>query len=384
MEGGHALEDSLGALRAYYDLGVRYMTLTHNVSLAWADAAAGVPRNGGLSDFGREVVREMNRLGMMVDLSHTSPKVMADAMDVSEAPVIFSHSCARALADQARNVPDDILKRLPDQGGVVMVTFVPLFVSGEVAAWWAPVWPQVLADPTQSNLERVKAQHIKDAGPEPKATLAQVADQIDYVRKVAGVDHVGIGGDFPATAGAPVGLEDVSKYPDLFAELIRRGWTDADLEKLAGGNVLRVMRRAEEVAVRAATSRRPSLARMTAAGASAPPSILGVWRGQSTCIKDGVHPACKDETVIYTFRPVAGREDAVVLDAEKLVDGVPSLMGALDLAYDRERAEWAVELETPNMHARWAFVVHGDEILGTLTDLPSGHLTRHAFARKSP
>jgi membrane dipeptidase len=267
MEGGHALEDSLGVLRAYYALGVRSMTLTHNVTLPWADAASDEPRHDGLTAFGREVVKEMNRLGMMVDLSHVSTKVMADALDASEAPVIFSHSCAKALADHARNVPDDILRRLPRNGGVIMVTFVPLFASGASAAWWGPVWAEVLVNPTQSNLERVRAQRVKDAGPEPKATIADVADQIEHVRKIAGVDHVGIGGDYPATAGAPAGLEDVSGYPLLFAELIRRGWSDADLAKLAGGNALRVMRRVESVA--AASSGRPaSLATLASTGGS--------------------------------------------------------------------------------------------------------------------
>lgn len=260
IEGGHAIENSLGVLRAYYDLGARYMTLTHNVTLAWADAASDEPHSNGLSAFGREVVREMNRLGMMVDLAHVAPPVMRDALDVSEAPVIFSHSCARALADHARNVPDDVLKRLPGNGGVVMVTFVPLFVARSVAAWWAPVWPEVLANPTRSNLLRVKEERTKVAGPEPRATLADVADQIDYVRKVAGVDHVGIGGDFPATAGAPDGLENVSKYPELFAELIRRGWTDDALVKLAGGNLLRVMRTAEDAARKLRTERPASIA----------------------------------------------------------------------------------------------------------------------------
>jgi membrane dipeptidase len=264
MEGGHAIENSLGALRAYYDLGARYMTLTHNVSLDWADAAQGEAVHGGLTPFGREVVHEMNRLGMMVDLSHVSSRVMIDALDASEAPVIFSHSSARALVDHSRNVPDDVLKRLAANDGVVMVTFVPMYVSAEVAAWWAPVWAQVVADPSREAFERAKARRAKDAGPEPRATLAQVADHIEHVRAVAGVDHVGIGGDYPASAGAPAGLEDVSKYPNLFAELIRRGWKDDELTKLAGGNVLRVMRRNEAVARRLQGERPPSTATIEA------------------------------------------------------------------------------------------------------------------------
>ncbi|HSA56345.1 MAG TPA: dipeptidase [Gemmatimonadaceae bacterium] len=263
MEGGHAIENSLGALRAYFALGVRYMTLTHNVTLDWADAAADSARHGGLTNFGKEVVREMNRLGMLVDLSHVSPAVMSDALTVSEAPVIFSHSSARALTDVPRNVPDSILERLPRNGGVVMVTFVPSFVSQELAD------RSVARSRTQRDAER---RHGADtaavtrtmaswdaANPAPRATLQQVADHIDHVRKVAGVDHVGIGSDFDGTGNdLPVGLEDVSTFPVLLAELSRRGWNEADLGKLAGENVLRVLTRAEEVARRLQRDRRPS------------------------------------------------------------------------------------------------------------------------------
>ncbi len=224
MEGGHAIENSLGALRAYHALGARYMTLTHNVTLDWADAASDSAKHGGLTEFGKEVVREMNRLGMLVDLSHTSPGTMSDALDVTEAPVIFSHSNARALADVPRNVPDSSLRRLPTTGGVVMVTFVPGFVA-----------------PGQGG-----------------ATLSQVADHIEHIRRVAGADHVGIGGDFDGISVVVKGLEDVSKYPDLFTELVRRGWPDADLRKLAGENILRVMERAESVSARLSRSRAPS------------------------------------------------------------------------------------------------------------------------------
>ncbi|MFZ5623466.1 MAG: dipeptidase [Gemmatimonadota bacterium] len=233
MEGGHVLENSLGALRAYYDLGARYMTLTHNVTLDWADAALDSARHNGLTGFGREVVREMNRLGMLVDLSHTSPATMSDALNATEAPVIFSHSGARALVDHPRNVPDSILQRLKDNGGIVMVTFVPAFVSDEVRLW-----------------EERRQQGGADPGPRPKATLAQVADHIEHVREVAGVDHVGIGSDFDGIGEGPEGLEDVSRFPALFAELIRRGWSDDDLRKLAGGNLIRVLRQAEAVAAR--------------------------------------------------------------------------------------------------------------------------------------
>ncbi|GLC25473.1 dipeptidase [Roseisolibacter agri] len=254
MEGGHAIENSLGALRTYYDLGVRYMTLTHNVTLDWADAALDSARHGGLTDFGRDVVREMNRLGMLVDLSHVSPGTMSDALDVAQAPVIFSHSAARGLADHPRNVPDSILARLPRNGGVVMVTFVPGFISPELVAHDRA---------QQAEIARLRAQAGTDTAavragvtawqashPRPKVTLAQVADHIEHVRKVAGIDHVGIGGDFDGITETIVGLEDVSKYPALFAELARRGWTEAELRKLAGENVLRALRGAEATAAR--------------------------------------------------------------------------------------------------------------------------------------
>jgi membrane dipeptidase len=261
MEGGHAIENSLGALRSYYDLGARYMTLTHNVTLDWADAALDSARNNGLSEFGREVVREMNRLGMLVDLSHVSPATMSDVLDIAEAPVIFSHSSAQAVTDHGRNVPDSILKRLPRNGGVVMVTFVPAFVSAEVAAWEARAGEQsnaireVVSDTAEQTrrFEEWKATH-----PRPSATLGQVADHIEHVRKVAGRDHVGIGSDFDGIDTVPEGLEDVSKFPELFAELIRRGWSDGDLEKLAGQNLLRALRGAEATAARLQKTREPS------------------------------------------------------------------------------------------------------------------------------
>ncbi len=235
MEGGHAIENSLGALRAYYVSGVRYMTLTHNAHLAWADAHIPNPPNGGLTPFGREVVREMNRLGMLVDLSHTSPATMSHALDVSEAPVIWSHAAARGVRDHTRNVPDSILARLPRNGGVVMVTFVPGFIS---------------------------------AG--PTATLSQVADHIEHIRRVAGVDHVGIGGDFDGIDSVIEGLEDVSSYPRLFAELARRGWSDAHLKQLAGENILRVMEQAERVAARLQRERVPSTATIEQLDGKAP------------------------------------------------------------------------------------------------------------------
>jgi len=230
MEGGHALENSLGVLRVIFEMGVRYLTLTHNNTTDWADSATDEPRHGGLSTFGVEVIREMNRLGMLADLSHASDATMSHVLDVSEAPVIFSHSSARALTDHPRNVPDSILRRMPGNGGLVMVTFVPFFVNDET-------------------MRHMESPH---SVPEeaPPATLADVADHIDHVRRVAGVDHVGIGSDFDGMPSAPVGLEDVSTYPALFAELSRRGWPEEDLRKLAGENLLRAWREGEAVARR--------------------------------------------------------------------------------------------------------------------------------------
>jgi membrane dipeptidase len=260
MEGGHVIENSLGALRAYYALGARYLTLTHNVTLDWADAALDTARHQGLTEFGKEVVREMNWLGMLVDLSHVSPGVMSDALDVTQSPVIFSHSSARALTNHPRNVPDSILARLPRNGGVVMVTFVPAFVSPDAAVWdtEAQRERERLKSTVSDTAERRRLEdEWKAAHPQPQATLAQVADHIEHVRKVAGVDHVGIGSDFDGIDTVPEGLEDVSMFPNLFAELIRRGWSDADLKKLAGGNILRVLRAAEATAARLQKSRPP-------------------------------------------------------------------------------------------------------------------------------
>ncbi len=261
MEGGHVIENSLGALRAYYGLGARYLTLTHNVTLDWADAALDSARHDGLTDFGREVVREMNRLGMLVDLSHVSPATMSDALDVTQAPVIFSHSAARALTEHPRNVPDSILQRLPRNGGVVMVTFVPAFVSEEVARYEqreTEEGKRISAEVADTAEVRRRMEAWTAANPRPQATLAQVADHIEHVRKVAGADHVGLGSDFDGITYVPVGLEDVSTFPMLFAELIRRGWSDGDLKKLAGGNLLRVLKAAESTAQRLQRERQPS------------------------------------------------------------------------------------------------------------------------------
>jgi membrane dipeptidase len=252
-EGGHAIAGSLGALRMLYALGVRYLTLTHNANVGWADSATDEPSAGGLTGFGRDVVREMQRIGMLVDLSHTSPDTMRDALDVAQAPVIFSHSSARAVCDSPRNVPDDVLARLADNGGVCMVTFVPAFVSPECADWLAGLKAEAARrglDPRDLSQLHGLQSSWEQEHPKPRATLAQVADHIEHVRKVAGLEHVGIGGDFDGTHDVTVGLEDVSAYPALFAELLGRGWTEPDCAALAGGNVLRVLREAEAFAAR--------------------------------------------------------------------------------------------------------------------------------------
>jgi len=251
MEGGHAINSSLATLRMMYRLGARYMTLTHNLNVPWADAGTDTPKLDGLSPFGEEVIHEMNRLGMMVDLSHTSPATMGDVLRVTTAPVIFSHSSARALTDVPRNVPDDILRQIPKNGGMVMVTFVPGFVS------------QAVADYNKSETaERNRLQAIPGTTPEavtrgidtwhaahpaPRATLTQVADHIDHIKRVAGIDHIGLGGDFDGITSVVQGLEDVSTYPALIAELLKRGYTDDDIHKIAGRNILRVMRAVEAV-----------------------------------------------------------------------------------------------------------------------------------------
>ncbi len=262
-EGGHVIENSLGALRAYYALGVRYLTLTHNVTLDWADAAQDEARHDGLTSFGEQVVREMNRLGMLVDLSHVSPATMSDVLNVSEAPVIFSHSSARALTDVPRNVPESILARMPSNGGVVMVTFVPSFVSQELADWVENLTPLrdslVASGATQEQMRAVWEKHQRENSP-PVVTLADVADHIEHVRNVAGIDHVGIGSDYDGMGTPPAGLSDVSTYPNLFAELLGRGWSDEDLGKLASGNILRTFREAEAVSRRLQADTTPSTA----------------------------------------------------------------------------------------------------------------------------
>ncbi len=245
-EGGHCINSSLGVLRSLYALGVRYMTLTHNDNVGWADSATDQPDCGGLSAFGRDVVTEMQRLGMLVDLSHVAVTTMNQALDIAGAPVIFSHSSAFALTRNARNVPDDVLARLAVNGGVCMVAFVPFFVSQECTDWFTGLKAfaagrgHATMDEVFGLLPEWEKEH-----PMPAATLAQVADHVDHVREVAGVAHVGIGGDFDGTSTLPVGLHDVSRYPALFHELQRRHWSEEDLSALAGGNVLRALREAE-------------------------------------------------------------------------------------------------------------------------------------------
>jgi len=264
MEGGHSIDNSLATLRMMYALGARYMTLTHNNNLAWADSAAQAPEHGGLTRFGEEVVREMNWLGMIVDLSHVSPDTMEDALRVSAAPVIFSHSSARAVTDVPRNVPDAILQQLPKNGGVVMITFVPGFISSDVVAYdkrqGAERERLVTAMPNDEAGQRAALATWRKGNPEPRATLAQVADHIDHVRKVAGIDHIGLGSDFDGITSVPVGLEDVSKYPALTIELLRRGYSDDDVKKILGLNVLRVIRQVERVAAELQGKRGPSTA----------------------------------------------------------------------------------------------------------------------------
>jgi membrane dipeptidase len=252
VEGGRQIGGSLAALRQYYNLGARYVTLTHNQTTEWADSATDDPKYGGLSPFGVQVVHEMNRIGMLVDLSHVSPETMKDAIAASAAPVIFSHSSARALVDHPRNVPDDVLALLPANGGVVMVNFVPNFISADVWKWGAE------KDAEQARLKSFHRNSTAEveaglkawvaAHPMPPVAIATVADNIEHVAKVAGYDHVGIGGDLDGIDATVTGLDGVDDYPNLFAELIRRGWSDENLTKLAGGNVLRILRRAEAVA----------------------------------------------------------------------------------------------------------------------------------------
>jgi membrane dipeptidase len=276
MEGGHSIDNSLADLRMFYRLGARYMTLTHTANTPWADSANDTPKNNGLSKFGEDVVREMNWLGMLVDLSHVSPDTMEDAIRVSQAPVIFSHSVARALNDHPRNVPDTILQMLPKNGGVIMVTFVPGFVSPKVNAWnkLQTAEQDRLKALTPNDAAAVKAGVDKwtAAHPAPRATIGDVADHVDHIRKVAGIDHIGIGSDFDGITQVVQDLDDVSKYPLLTAELLKRGYSDGDIRKILGLNILRVMREAEKVSKRLQSERGPLTTTLTSAPGSVPAS----------------------------------------------------------------------------------------------------------------
>ncbi|MEX2601238.1 MAG: dipeptidase, partial [Balneolaceae bacterium] len=262
MEGGHSIGNSLAVLRQFYNLGARYMTITHSRTLDWADASNDVPQHDGLSAFGEEVIREMNRLGMLVDLSHVSQATMSDALQISEAPVIYSHSSARGVNGHPRNVPDDILPLVRENSGVIMVTFVTSFVSEELRQHLGK------RDGYRASLEYLysgQPERIAEMmeewnreNPAPQARLEQVADHIDHLRDRIGVDYIGIGGDYDGITELPLGLEDVSAYPDLFAELLRRGYSEEDLKKIAGLNLLRVMRDAEAVSERLRREQEPS------------------------------------------------------------------------------------------------------------------------------
>jgi membrane dipeptidase len=261
IEGGHVIANSLGTLRSYYDMGVRYMTLTHFHGTEWADSATDDARHEGLTEFGREVVREMNRLGMIVDLSHVSTATMHDVLDVAEAPVIFSHSSARALTDHARNVPDDVLLRVRANGGVVMVTFIPGYVLEARREYDKGMIPLLKDASTDAEWAEIGRKYREENGPPPVATLAEVADHIEHVANIAGHDHVGIGSDFYGAEGDDLikGLEDVSRFPDLIAELLRRGWSEDNVARLARENLMRAFAAVETAAARLQEARPPSL-----------------------------------------------------------------------------------------------------------------------------
>jgi membrane dipeptidase len=267
MEGGHSIGASLATLRMMYDLGARYMTLTHNRNTPWADSATDEPVHNGLTDFGREVVRECNRLGVMADLSHVAPATMHATLDVSTTPAFFSHSSARALCDHPRNVPDDVLTRVRDSNGVVMVTFVPAFVNNDCRAWFAEFMDYrktiLPGQYTEDSPEWGAAEKAWTAeNPMPPCGVTDVADHVEHVRAVAGIDHVGLGGDFDGVPSTPTGLSGVDSYPNLLGELAERGWSDAELGKLTWHNALRVLRDTEAASRSARAERGPSVARL--------------------------------------------------------------------------------------------------------------------------
>ena len=261
MEGGYSIDDSLGLLREFQQAGARYITLTHSKTTSWADSATDAPKWGGLNAFGEEVVREMNRIGMMVDLSHVSEETMLDAMRVSDAPVIFSHSSARAVTDHPRNVPDRVLAAMAEDGGIVMVTFVPGFISTAQGEWIKRAEAEAarLGVSASEGPPDPRLTAWAEANPRPAATIADVVAHIQHVRQVAGIEHVGLGGDFDGVGSLPDGVDGVDAYPRILAALMEAGWTEADIRKLASENVLRVMRAVEAVAASKA-GERPSLA----------------------------------------------------------------------------------------------------------------------------
>jgi membrane dipeptidase len=260
-EGGHSINNSLGTLRTLYRLGVRYLTLTHNENTDWADSATDEPVHGGLTAFGREVVAEMNRLGMLVDLSHVAPSTMHDALAATEAPVIFSHSSARAVCDHPRNVPDDVLTELAGNGGICMATFVPHFVSPTVRSWALEAQSAAEAAGVDArNLEAMDAFWASYPEPQPAASVDDVVAHLEHLREVAGVEHIGLGGDYDGVTSVPVGLEDVSTYPVLLDALRAKSWSEADLLALTSDNIVRVFHDAEQVSYRLRDSRPPSLA----------------------------------------------------------------------------------------------------------------------------
>jgi membrane dipeptidase len=260
-EGGHSINNSLGALRTLYRLGVRYLTLTHNENTDWADSATDEPRHGGLTAFGREVVAEMNRMGMLVDLSHVAVTTMQQAIEASEAPVIFSHSSARAVCDHPRNVPDEVLASLAGNGGICMVTFVPHFVSPPVRDWGLEAQEAALAAGVDTrDLEAMDAFWAQYPVPQPKASLDDVVAHLEHARTVAGIDHLGLGGDYDGVTSVPTGLEDVSRYPALLDALRAKSWSEDDLRQLASGNIVRVLHDAEAVSFRLRDERFPSIA----------------------------------------------------------------------------------------------------------------------------
>jgi membrane dipeptidase len=301
MEGGHSIDNSIANLRMFHRLGARYMTITHSSNTEWADSATDTPKSNGLSPFGEEVIREMNWLGMLVDLSHVSPDTMADALRVTQAPVIFSHSSARALNDHPRNVPDDILKQLPKNGGVVMVTFVPGFISPKVNAWnklqTAEQDRLTKTLPNRPDLVKEALAKWTAANPAPAATIPDVADHVDHIRTIAGVDHIGVGGDFDGITQTVKDLDNVSAYPALTAELMRRGYSDADLRKILGGNVLRVMREAEKVSARLQKERGPSVAVF-----AVPPSTMASTPAQGPIAITLERTACFGFCPVYSVR----------------------------------------------------------------------------------